>query len=163
MDLNSMKDLYLCELRNLHYTEQRFAETLDRMAEHASHGDLTNMLRANAEKSRHNSRDLGRLLADLGESPRRECVCAIDALAEECQEVMEAGGDDETIDAAMIAAANRIDHYTIALYGAARSHSDNLGLPEHTEPLKRMLDQMARRDEAITHLAERINPQAVAA
>ncbi len=159
--MESMQKLYLEELRDLYDAENQLIEALPKMAKGASHEKLRTAFEEHLEVTREQVRRLETIFDNLGEKPTGKKCKGMKGLIEEGQEIMKQQGDPDVKDAAMIAAAQRVEHYEIAAYGSARTYANELGLREHAELLQRTLDEEGNTDKRLTQLAEsRINKDA---
>jgi ferritin-like metal-binding protein YciE len=161
MPLGSMQDLYLEELRDLYSAERQIIGALPKMAQNAGHKNLRAAFEEHLETTREQVRRLETIFDNLGEKPSGKECKGMKGLIEEGQEILEEEGDPDVKDAAMIASAQRIEHYEIAAYGAVRTYADQLGLRDHVELLQRTLDEEGNTDKRLTQLAEsRVNRDA---
>lgn len=163
MDLDSMKKLFVHELKDLHDAEEQILEALPKMAERASHQDLKEAFEDHRRQTEEHVKRLDRIFDDLGETPGGvKCKGIRGIIAEGEDEVLEEDADADVRDAAMIAAAQRVEHYEIAAYGAARTYALMLDQGEHAELLQKTLDEEGETDERLTRLATRdVNPDAM--
>ena len=160
--LDTMNALLVDELRDLYDAEQQLTRALPKMAKAATSPELRD---AFAEHLQITEQHLSRLevaLEGLDSSARgRKCV-GMQGLIEEGREHMEADGDEDVIDAALVAAAQKVEHYEISAYGTAREHANCIGHPEIAGLLQQPLDEEKEADRKLTALAEDlINRQAV--
>jgi ferritin-like metal-binding protein YciE len=163
-ELNDLNDLFVQQLEDLYDAEKRLTEALPKMAEAASSSELGNAFRSHLEETRGHVNRLERIFERLGKSPERETCQAMKGLIAEGDKMIDAKGSDAVRDAALIAAAQRVEHYEMAGYGAVRSFAQCLGLDDVAGMLQQTLDEEGEADKKLTGIAESaVNPQARAA
>ncbi|MEX0886590.1 MAG: ferritin-like domain-containing protein [Phycisphaeraceae bacterium] len=153
-EFKSMQDLYVHEIEDLYDAEKRLVGALGKMAETARADDLR---QAFYEHQRQTEGHLGRLeqiFQMMGRDPERETCPAMKGLIAEGEEMIEARGDAHVRDAALIGAAQRVEHYEIAAYGTARSHARTLGFADQAELLQQTLEEEGETDKRLTSIAE---------
>jgi ferritin-like metal-binding protein YciE len=161
MPLESMQDLYLHELKDLYNAEKQILQALPRMASKATHDELRRAFEEHQATTEEQVRRLETIFDELGQSPTGKKCRGMEGLIEEGREILEEDADPDVRDAALIGAAQRVEHYEIAGYGTARTYARQLGFNNHVELLQRTLDEEGRTDERLTQLAEdRINRDA---
>lgn len=154
LNLDSLRDLYLNELRDLHSAETQLIEALPKMAEAASSPELKDAFTTHLEQTRTHLERLETILAQLGEQSDGETCQAMKGLIREGEEYVKAGGSDEVRDAALIGTAQRVEHYEMAGYGTTRSLATRLGETEAAELLQTTLDEEGDADQLLTDIAE---------
>lgn len=163
MKLESLKDLYLEQLKDLYSAETQLVEALPRMAERATSPDLKKGFQDHLLQTEEHVRRLEQIFQDLGESPKGHTCEGMKGLIKEGEEMIKMKGDDKVIDAGLIAAAQRVEHYEIAGYGTVRTYAEMLGKSQHAPLLERTLQEEEMADEKLTRLAEsHINVEATA-
>ena len=164
MPMNSLHDLYLEELKDLHNAEKQLVKALPRMGKKARAPALKAAFQEHLEVTERQIERLDRIFADLGVAPRGKKCKAMEGLIEESKEVIEEKGEPAVIDAALIACAQRVEHYEMAGYGCVRTYAQLLGHEEHRALLQATLDEEGEADKKLTELAVTvINVQAEAA
>jgi ferritin-like metal-binding protein YciE len=164
MSLMTMRDLYVHELRDLLSAENQIIKALPKMAKAASSDELRAAFEEHLEQTKEHARRLETIFERMGMTSRGKKCKAVEGLIEEGKETMEKDADESVLDAALIASAQRVEHYEIAAYGCARTYARLLGEDEAAEMLQRTLDEEGDTDKKLTDLAERaINVEAVAA
>ena len=160
-ELNSLEDLLAMELDDLYDAEQRLCTVLPKMAEAAHSESLKRAFEDHArETQRHVSR-LEQIFVDIGRTSHNETCDAMKGLISEGQAIIDATGSPEVKDAALIGAAQRVEHCEIAAYGTARTFAQHLGLTDVVRLLQSTLVEERETDEHLTRLAEqRINLEA---
>ncbi|CAN5767051.1 ferritin-like domain-containing protein [soil metagenome] len=161
MGLGSMQDLYIHELRDIHNAEKQILQALPKMAKAASHDELRQAFEEHHRVTEEQVRRLETIFDDLGQKATGEKCKGMEGLIEEGEDVLEKDADPDVRDAALIAAAQRVEHYEIAAYGTARTYAKQLGFNNHVELLQRTLDEEGETDKNLTRLAEnRVNRDA---
>ena len=161
MKLESLKDLYLEQLRDLYSAETQIIEALPKMAEAAGSADLRKAFNDHLRQTDEHVRRLERIFQDLQENPKGETCEGMKGLLKEGSKMMKTSGDPSVIDAGLIAAAQRVEHYEMAGYGTVRTYAEMLGKSEHASLLERTLQEEEQTDERLTELAEsHINQEA---
>jgi ferritin-like metal-binding protein YciE len=159
--LNTLEDLLALELDDLYDAEQRLCVALPKMAE-AAHCEALKQAFENhtAQTQRHVSR-LEQIFVFTGRTSNRETCDAMKGLISEGADIIDATGSPEVKDAALIGAAQRVEHYEMAAYGTARTFAQHLGLDDVVRLLQATLDEERETDEQLTALAEQeINSRA---
>jgi ferritin-like metal-binding protein YciE len=156
MKLDSMQKLYIEELRDLYNAENQLVKALPKMAKGASHPELKQAFADHLEQTKEHLERLEEIFKGLGEKPAGETCKAMKGLIEEGSEILEADGDESVIDAALIGAAQRLEHYEIAAYGTVRTFARMLGEEEAAELLQETLDEEGEADRLLTELAEAV-------
>jgi ferritin-like metal-binding protein YciE len=154
MALDSLHDLYVNELKDLYNAENQLLKALPKVAKAASNPDLKAAIEEHLEVTRGQVERLDRVFDELGVSPKGKKCKAMEGLIEEGKEVMEEEGEDAVIDAALIAAAQRVEHYEMAGYGCVRTFARLLGYENAAQLLQETLDEEGEADKKLTELAE---------
>ena len=161
LKLNSVRDLLLEELRDLYSAENQLVEALPKMAEAAGSSQLKSAFEMHLTQTQEHVNRLDRVFQQLGEKPQGETCEAMKGLIAEGQHFVKAQGDKDVIDAGLIGAAQRVEHYEIAGYGTARTLARQVGENQIAQLLQQTLDEEAETDKKLTEIAEsRVNPQA---
>ena len=153
MALNSLSALFLHELRDLYSAETQLLEALPLMARAASHDKLKSAFNDHLDETREQLSRLDRIFEQIGESSQGERCEALAGLLKEAQGTINAQGDPNVKDAALISAAQRIEHYEMAGYGAARNYAKLLELSDPASLLDDTLDEEESADKKLTKLA----------
>ena len=156
MALNSLRDLLVTELKDLYNAENQLLKALPKMAKAASSPDLKAAFTEHLEVTRRQVERLETIFADLGTSPKGKKCKAMEGLVEEGKEVIDEDGDPAVKDAALIAAAQRVEHYEIAGYGCARTFAQLLGHANAAALLQETLTEEGDADKKLTALAETV-------
>ena len=161
MKMESLKDLYLEQLRDIYSAETQLGEALPKMAEAAKSPDLRSGFNQHLRQTREHVTRLERIFSALGEKPEGHTCHGMKGLIKEGEEMIKAKGEPEVIDAGLIAAAQRVEHYEIAVYGTVRTYAEMLGAEEAVRMLEKTLQEEEETDDKLTELAEsHINAEA---
>jgi ferritin-like metal-binding protein YciE len=159
--LDSMEDLLVDHLKDLYDAEQRLTKALPKMAAAAKNPALKQAFESHLTETQNQLGRLEKAFQAMGQSPQAVTCQAMQGLIAEGDEAISAAGDPDVKDAALIAAAQRVEHYEIAGYGCARTFAQQLGKTDVARLLQQTLDEEAAADKKLTALAEsRVNPQA---
>jgi ferritin-like metal-binding protein YciE len=162
MSLDSLKDLYIEQLQDLYSAENQILKALPDMEQRAQNHQLKDAFREHRRVTEEQVRRLDQIFDDLGASGKDHHCKGMEGLIKEGQEMIAEKGDADVIDAGLIAAAQRVEHYEIAGYGTVRTFAERLGHREHANLLQRTLDEEGETDKKLTRLAEStINPEAM--
>jgi ferritin-like metal-binding protein YciE len=156
MKLDSLRTLWIEEMRDLYNAENQLIKALPKMAKRASTPELKEAFESHLEETRGHVERLDEIFETLGKKPTGKTCKAMQGLIEEGSEMMKEDGPDSVIDAGLIAAAQRVEHYEMAGYGAARTFASILGEDEAEDLLQETLDEEGAADEKLTEIAESI-------
>jgi ferritin-like metal-binding protein YciE len=163
-EFNSLEQLYIDQLQDLYDAEHRLTEALPKMADAAASPQLAQAFRDHLQETERQIERLERVFEIAGVAPKRKTCDAMKGLVSEGSEIINAAGDADVKDAALIAAAQRVEHYEMAGYGTVRTFARRLGHHEAEELLQATLDEEGAADHKLTAIAETVvNPQAQAA
>ncbi len=161
MKLGSFQDLFVDQLKDVYSAERQIIQALPKMAKAASDPQLQQAFQEHLEQTQHQKDRLDQVFQNLGASSGRKKCVGMEGLINEGQELIDNGGAPEVIDAGLIAAAQKVEHYEISAYGTLRSFARMLGNDQVAGLLQQTLDEEAQTDEKLTQLAERsVNTQA---
>jgi ferritin-like metal-binding protein YciE len=155
-----LKELYIDELKDLYSAENQLVKALPKMAKAASSDELRQGFEEHLEQTKEHVQRLEKIFQALGESPKGKKCKGMEGLIEEGSEAMEEDYEGSVKDAALIGAAQRVEHYEIAGYGTVRSMAETLGEDDHVSLLEETLEEEKETDEKLTELGEQINTQA---
>src|SRR5215212_8515675 len=159
--LNSLQELLVEELKDLYDAEHQLTKALPKMAQAATNPQLQSAFNQHLTETEGHVTRLEQVFQALGEQPSRKTCKAMKGLVEEGSEVIEEKMDPEVKDAALIASAQRVEHYEIAGYGAARTFAQTLGQNDVAQMLQQILNEEGNADKKLTQIAEsRVNQQA---
>ncbi len=164
MSLESLDGLFLDELKDVYNAEKQILKALPRMAKAASSDALRQAFTNHLRETEGQVRRLEKIFELLGQTARGKKCKGMEGLLEEGKEIMEEEGAPEVIDAALISAAQRVEHYEMAAYGCLRTYAQLLGYEDAVKLLQQTLAEEEAADEKLTALGEGgINQAAVAA
>ena len=162
MKLDTLKKLYVEELRDVYNAEQQLVKALPKMAKAASSDELREALELHLDETKGHVERLDQIFEGLDESAKGKTCKAMKGLIEEGSEILEEKGEDSVLDAGIIAAAQKVEHYEIATYGTLRTWADLLNQDEAAGLLQETLDEEGEADKKLNELAEEIvNPEAL--
>ena len=160
MEINSLRELYIDHLRDLYDAENQLLKALPKMAKEASSEELRQAIDEHLDETRGQVERLEEIFEQLGEKAKGKKCKGMQGLIEEGQETLDEDMEEDTKDAAIIAAAQRVEHYEISGYGTARTYATLLGENEASELLEETLKEEKETDQKLTQLAEQINVEA---
>ena len=164
MALESLQDLFLNELKDVLNAEKQIVTALPKLAKAASAPELQQAFTKHLRESEGHVRRLEQIFQSLGQTARGKKCKGMEGLIEEGKEILEEEGAPEVIDAALISAAQRVEHYEMAAYGCLRTYAQLLGYDDADRLLEQTLHEEEATDKALTALGEGgINQAAVAA
>ena len=162
MKLDTLKTLYIDELRDLYNAENQLLKALPKMAKGASSEDLKDAFEKHLEQTKSHVERLEEVFQEIGETPKGKTCKAMKGLIEEGSEILKEDGEESVIDAGIIVAAQKVEHYEIASYGSVRTFAQLLGKDRSAELLQTTLDEESETNETLNQLAEEIvNPEAL--
>jgi ferritin-like metal-binding protein YciE len=153
MKLTTLPELLKDQLKDLHSAEAQLVKALPKMAKKASAGGLKQAILSHLEETKGHVDRLDRIGELLGVKLGGKKCKAMEGLVEEGSEVLEAEGPGPIIDAALIAAAQRVEHYEISAYGTARAIAEQLGHGDVVELLQKTLDEESAADEKLSDIS----------
>lgn len=153
MKMNSLRDLYVEQLRDLYSAETQLVDALPKMIEKTSHSELKQALRNHLEETRTHVERLERIFQSLDERPGGETCQAMKGLIKEGEEIIKKRGDDDVRDAGIIAAAQRVEHYEIAGYGTVATYAEMLNRMEDHRILGETLADEKNTDQLLNRIA----------
>jgi ferritin-like metal-binding protein YciE len=162
MKLNTLKDLYIHELKDLYSAEKQLIKALPKMAKAASNPELSEGFRQHLEETKVHATRLEEILKSHDQTTRGPKCKGMEGLLEEGNSMIEEEAEDEARDAGLIAAAQRVEHYEIAGYGCARTYAKAIGDKSGAKLLQQTLEEESATDHKLSALAEStINPAAL--
>jgi ferritin-like metal-binding protein YciE len=160
VEIDSLRELYVEQLRDLYDAENQLIKALPKMAKEASSDELREAIEEHLEQTRDQAERLEQIFEQLGEKAKGKKCKGMQGLLEEGKETLEEDMEEDTKDAAIIAAAQRVEHYEISGYGTARTYANLLGENEAAGLLEETLNEEKETDQKLTQLAEEINVEA---
>lgn len=163
MKLENLQQLYLRELRDLYSAETQITDALPKLIDAANNSELKNALQEHLNVTQTQISRLEQIFRALNEKPSGETCKGMKGVIKEGDEIVSAGGDPSTVDAGIISAAQRVEHYEMAGYGTVRTYAKLLGQDEHARLLQQTLDEEEEADQTLTQIASTVNVEAKAA
>jgi len=151
---NDLHQLFLEELADIYNAEQQLTKALPKMAKAAESDELRSGFEQHLEETREHASRLEQIAEQLGESIKRKTCQAMKGLIEEGEDIMKEEKDSSALDAALIAAAQKVEHYEIATYGTLATWAEQMGHSQAVELLRETLQEEKATDEKLTQLAE---------
>jgi ferritin-like metal-binding protein YciE len=154
MELESLRELYIDELKDLYNAEKQLVKALPKMAKNATSPRLRDAFTNHLAETEGQIERLERIFEGLGESPRGKKCVGMEGLIEEANELLEEDAQEDVLDAGLISKAQHVEHYEIAGYGTVRTYALTLGETEHAALLQQTLQEEEKADRLLTQLAE---------
>ena len=159
MQESALKELYIDELRDIYNAENQLVKALPKMAKAANSDELRAGIEGHLEQTKGHVARLETIFKGLGEKPTGKKCKGMEGLVEEGKEMIEEQ-EGEALDAGLISAAQRVEHYEIAAYGCVRTYANLLGESEAAKLLEETLNEEKETDQKLSQLAEKINVEA---
>jgi ferritin-like metal-binding protein YciE len=159
MTKDSLRELYIDELKDIYSAENQMIKALPKMAKAASSDQLRQAFEEHLEQTKGQVERLDQVFEMLGEKATGKKCVGMEGLVKEGSEIME-DFEDEALDAGLISAAQRVEHYEIAAYGTVCAFADLLGEAEHASLLGETLEEEKEADQKLTQLSDEINVEA---
>jgi ferritin-like metal-binding protein YciE len=160
MSHNNLKSLYVDELRDLYSSEQQLIKALPKMAKAANSDELRKGFEEHLEQTRQHATRLEQILSALGEPVKGKKCKGMAGIVAEGGEMLSEDFEGALMDAALISAAQRVEHYEIAAYGAVRAYAELMGESEAASLLQQTLEEEKETDQKLTELSVQINSEA---
>jgi ferritin-like metal-binding protein YciE len=162
MKLDTLRNLYVSELRDLYNAENQLVKALPKMAKAAASDQLRDALKNHLKQTEEHVERLEQVFDGLDEKPTGKTCQAMKGLIEEGSEILQEKGEESVLDAGIIVAAQKVEHYEIAGYGSVRTFAKLLGENEAVTILQKTLDEESEANQLLNDLAEEIvNPEAL--
>ena len=160
--METLEKLYINELRDLYSAENQLLKALPKMAKGASSDELKEAFENHLAETETHVERLERIFKGLEENPKGKTCHAMKGLIEEGSEILEEEGEDSVLDAGIIVAAQKVEHYEMAGYGSVRAFAQLLGKEEAAQLLQTTLDEESKANELLNQIAETtVNAEAV--
>lgn len=156
MALESLQELYLEQLKDLHSAERQIIEALPKMIAKTTHPELRRGFEKHLDQTKEQLRRLEQIGQRAGQKLTGHKCKGMEGLLEEGADLLEERADSDVLDAALISAAQRVEHYEMAGYGCARTYARLLGLNDDANLLQQTLDEEGETDHLLTDLAESV-------
>ncbi len=154
MKIESLHDLLVDELKDLHNAETQLVDAYPDLIKAASTPQLKQAFLEHLEQTKGHVRRLAGILTTLGQSPGRNRCVGMEGLIREAKDLMKDGSDPDVLDAGLIVAAQKVEHYEMAAYGSARAHAGTLGNTSAHRILQETLNEEADADRRLSKIAE---------
>jgi ferritin-like metal-binding protein YciE len=161
MDMETLRDMFVEELKDLYNAEHQLLKALPKMAKAATSTQLKRAFESHLKETEMQVDRLEQVFESLDESPKGKKCKAMEGLVEEGAEWMEEDADPDVMDAGLIAAAQRVEHYEMAGYGCVRTYAELLGETKAASLLQKTLDEEGAADKKLTKIAQQINVEAM--
>jgi ferritin-like metal-binding protein YciE len=161
MEHQALKELYIDELKDIYNAENQLVKALPKMAKAANSEELRTGFEEHLEQTRGHVQRLEQIFKELGEKPSGKKCKGMEGLVAEGQEMMGEDFEDDVMDAALISAAQRVEHYEIAAYGTVRTYAELLGEDSAVQLLEQTLEEEKETDQKLTDMASEINVRAM--
>ena len=160
--MTSLDELYVDLLKDLYSAENQLVKALPKMAKAAASPDLRTAFEGHLKQTKNHAERIERIFSERGNgSPRGKKCAGMEGLIEEGKEIMQENMEEQVMDAGLIAAAQKVEHYEIASYGTARAWAQQMGYDRDADLLQKSLDEESAANEKLTHIAEsHVNVQA---
>ena len=152
--MESLKELYVDELKDLYSAEKQLVKALPKMAKNATNPELQEAFTKHLEETEGHVERLEQIFEMLGERAGGKKCKGMEGLIEEAKELLEEDAAEEVLDAGLISKAQHVEHYEIAGYGTVRTYAQQLGLDDQAELLQQTLDEESSANELLTQIAE---------
>ena len=156
MKIESLRDLYVEQLHDLYSAETQLVEALPKMAKAASHPQLQNAFQEHLTQTKTHVQRIEQIFQKLGAKPKDQTCKGMEGLIKEGSEMIKMKGEPAAIDAGLIAAAQRVEHYEIAGYGCVHTYAQQLGEQQDAQLLQQTLNEEGQTDKKLTQLAEQL-------
>jgi ferritin-like metal-binding protein YciE len=156
MKQHTLRDLFVNELKDLYNMENQIIKALPKMAKTASTPELRQGFEEHLQQTRGQVQRLERIFEELDTAPRGKRCMGMEGIIDEGKELMGEEMDEPTMDAGLIAAAQKVEHYEIASYGTVRTWAEELGMHNAASLLEETLEEEKATDEKLSHLAEQM-------
>lgn len=152
--MSTLEDLYMDLLKDLYSAEKQIVKALPKMAKNAQSPDLQKAFQEHLRQTEGQVERIERIFAELDGSPRGKKCVGMEGLLEEGNELLKEDVEPDVLDAGLIAAAQKVEHYEIAGYGTARSWARRLGYNNAAKLLEQTLEEESMANEKLTKIAE---------
>jgi len=154
MEMQSLKELYIDELKDLYSAEKQLVKALPKMAKNATNPELKDAFTTHLQETEGHVERLEQIFEMLGERAGGKKCKGMEGLIEEAKELLEEDATQEVLDAGMISKAQHVEHYEMAGYGTVRAYARLLGLDEQADLLQETLDEEGHANDLLTQIAE---------
>ncbi|HEY7097712.1 MAG TPA: ferritin-like domain-containing protein [Terriglobales bacterium] len=160
MNPNALKELYVDELRDLYSAENQLVKALPKMAKAAASDELRTAIEEHLEQTKEHVQRLEEIFELLDENPKGKKCAGMEGLIKEGSELMEEDFEEDVMDAGLIGAAQRVEHYEIAAYGTVRAFAELMGESDQASLLAETLEEEKQADAKLTEISQQVNMEA---
>jgi ferritin-like metal-binding protein YciE len=153
MELETLKDLYINELKDLYSAENQILKALPRMIKASTHPDLKKAFKTHERQTQQHVKRLERICKQLDVSPKGKKCGGMEGLIKEGKELISEKPDPDVLDAGLLSAAQHVEHYEMAGYGTVRTYARQLGYEAQADLLQQTLDEEGDTDKLLTLIA----------
>ncbi len=154
MKMQNLEDVLTDELKDIYSAENQIIKALPKMAKASSNGELRDAFQQHLEQTRTHAQRIEQICQELNITPKGKKCVGMQGVIAEGAEVLDMDGSPEAKEAALIGAAQRVEHYEIAAYGTARTHARQLGHENAATMLEQTLKEERQTDDRLTNIAE---------
>ena len=154
MEMETLRDLYVEELKDLYSAENQILKALPRMIKSSTHPKLKKAFTKHEKQTRQHAKRLERICKELGEKPTGKKCVGMEGLIKEAKELLKEKPEPDVLDAGLISAAQHVEHYEMAGYGTCRTWARLLGYEGQAQVLQTTLDEEQQTDLDLTGIAE---------
>lgn len=163
MKIETLRELLIDELQDLHSAEEQITKALPKMVKASHNSNLKQAFEHHLEETKNHVARLEQIFKSMNESPKGKTCEGMKGLLKEGEERIKDGGEPDVLDAGLIAAAQRVEHYEIAAYGSARTYAELLGDQNTVRALTQTENEEKAADSKLSQVARTVNVEAKAA
>jgi len=152
--MGTLEDLYMDMLKDLYSAEKQLVKALPKMAKNSQNSQLQRAFQDHLKQTEGHAERIERIFTELGGSPRGKKCVGMEGLIEEGNELLQENVEPDVLDAGLIAAAQKVEHYEIASYGTVRTWAERLGYHNQAQLLQQTLDEEGEANKKLTQIAE---------
>jgi ferritin-like metal-binding protein YciE len=154
MEMESLQELYVSELKDLYSAEKQLVKALPRMVKNATNPELKRAFSDHLDETEGHVDRLEKIFQMLGEKAGGKKCKGMEGLIDEAKELLKEDASDEVLDAGLISKAQHVEHYEMAGYGTVRTYAQQLGFNDQAKLLQQTLDEEGKANELLTEIAE---------
>ena len=154
MEMESLQELYVDELKDLYSAEKQLVKALPKMVKNATNPELKEAFSNHLDETEGHVQRLEKIFQMLGEKAGGKKCKGMEGLIEEAKELLEEDASEEVLDAGLISKAQHVEHYEMAGYGTVRTYAEQLGFADQAKLLQQTLDEEGKANELLTQIAE---------
>jgi len=154
MEMESLHELYVDELKDLYSAEKQIVKALPKMVKNATNPELKEAFSNHLDETEGHVQRLEKIFQMLGEKAGGKKCKGMEGLIEEAKELLEEDAAEEVLDAGLISKAQHVEHYEMAGYGTVRTYAEQLGFADQAKLLQQTLDEEGKANELLTQIAE---------